>query len=464
MRNDGVWYEGFVQEFLDLKGQGWVVTDQLGEGGSAAVWKVISPEGAFALKVYKPQFFEGENCVVERHRVMLQATLVNHDCKDLIQTHEVGFLGSTAYILMEYLPWPSMDTVIGSIPAKRISSILACVARAAHWLHKRGVVHRDIKPANVLVSPGFERAILVDLGVVRLADAAEGDLTDHGERRPFVATAQYSSPEYLFRTVEPSPELWLGLTYYQLGATLHDLLTRTPLFNDEVMTCNKYVLAAAVMKKIPSFATAERLPRLVSLASRCLDKSHAQRTARVDWKDFEDTDTFDAERAREKLLLGPLEQNVAVRAARHAEERAHLISSTVARIESSLRSICSDEGYKRVFWRSQGGAVSLGLSVGALDGSAVLRCRYWPSVETEGVLALNFVAELVEDMDAGSSNDPGKVLLYTNDDSLGFPDLDARSLLSYELLRAFDAGSDIMAVKKLSELPIVMDDLRDCHG
>src|SRR5690606_24071900 len=107
------------------------------------------------------------------------------------------------------------------------------VAQAALWMASQTLVHRDIKPANILIAPDFSAAKLVDFGVVREMDGASPDLTDHGHRRPFVATAQYSSPEYLFRLVEPSQDLWMGLSIYQLGAVLHDLLEGQPLFSEE---------------------------------------------------------------------------------------------------------------------------------------------------------------------------------------------------------------------------------------
>jgi serine/threonine-protein kinase len=219
------WWEDYVRAFIGADRADWVVRDKLGEGNSAAVFRVDTPTGVFALKIYRPEFFSGANEVAERHRLALHERLKGHRCGSLLQIIEIGDLKGSAYVLMEYVPWASMDTMLGAIPTEKIPKLMTDIATAAKWLHDNGLVHRDIKPANVLVSPNFDSAKLVDFGVIRESNPDTPDVTDHGTRRPFVATAQYSSPEYLFRLVEPSKDLWEGLSLYQIGAILHDLLT-----------------------------------------------------------------------------------------------------------------------------------------------------------------------------------------------------------------------------------------------
>ena len=108
------------------------------------------------------------------------------------------------------------------------------LVNAVRFLDSKEIVHRDIKPENILVNSSFDKLKLIDLGVARemYGDGDAGDATDHGGKRPFIATAQYSSPEYLFRLEAPSPQLWSALTLYQLGGALHDMVMRRPLFND----------------------------------------------------------------------------------------------------------------------------------------------------------------------------------------------------------------------------------------
>src|SRR6185503_4141522 len=115
------------------------------------------------------------------------------------------------------------------IPRAKIRQIVDQVTQAAIFLRTRGFCHRDIKAANVFISDDFERCTLLDVSVVRAVHDPVGIGTDHEGQLPVVATARYSPPEYLFRLVDPSPELWHALTVYQLGGLLHDLIMREPL-------------------------------------------------------------------------------------------------------------------------------------------------------------------------------------------------------------------------------------------
>jgi hypothetical protein len=90
----------------------------------------------------------------------------------------------------------------------------------------------------------------------------------------------------LFRTLPPSAELWRALTIYQLGGVLHDLIARTPLFQEEVSTGNRYAVALAVQSKMPRFDAADVSPDLKRLALHCLAKDPKQRLALVSWEDF----------------------------------------------------------------------------------------------------------------------------------------------------------------------------------
>jgi len=112
-------------------------------------------------------------------------------------------------------------------------------------------VHRDIKPANIVVDPTISKLKLLDLGVLRLIEHTEGNGTDQAETKRFVATAQYSSPEYLTREELPGAKGFEALNVYQVGAVLHDLIMKAPIFKQEADTQNKYILYKAIITKLP---------------------------------------------------------------------------------------------------------------------------------------------------------------------------------------------------------------------
>ena len=276
-------------------------------GGSAAVFKVLTADGLRAFKVFDPKFFEGASGDVERRRLEVQRRLIGHDCPYLIQTFRVEEFAETAFMEMEYLDWPGLKNVLAQVPDSTVSTLLLQLVGAAQYLEKLGIVHRDVKPENIHVSPDFSSLKLLDLGVARDIEAADGvdaAITDHGNKRPFLATAQYSSPEYLFRLDEPNAKLWKGLTFYQLGAVLHDLIMKVQMFHQEVSLDNKWLVAKAVLVKRPSFVDGNptRLASLKALASRCLEKDLDTRLRLVNWQDFTSADQSPLARLKNRLI------------------------------------------------------------------------------------------------------------------------------------------------------------------
>lgn len=263
----------------------------LTSGGSAAVYAVASEAGPRCIKVFNPVFLNGQSGPAERKRLELQRKLIGHGCASLVQTFGVEEAEGTAFMEMELIDWPQLSAKLDSVPDASVVPLFTQLVAAVKYLDTLGIVHRDIKPENIHVAPDFSTLKLLDLGVVReveQGDAADASITDSGNLRPFLATAQYSSPEYLFRLDEPSPKLWKGLNFYQMGAVLHDLIMKRPIFHHEMCLGNRWLVARAVLTKVPSFADVDpgRLVNLKSLALRCLVKSLDSRLQLVSWEDF----------------------------------------------------------------------------------------------------------------------------------------------------------------------------------
>lgn len=72
------------------KGNGWSVSASLGEGGTAPVFEVMSPDGPKALKLYDAKFSLGEQGEIEKKRIDQQLDLKGHDCPFLVQIYEGG--------------------------------------------------------------------------------------------------------------------------------------------------------------------------------------------------------------------------------------------------------------------------------------------------------------------------------------------------------------------------------------
>nr|WP_165493102.1 protein kinase [Hylemonella gracilis] len=298
--------------------RGYKLGGRLGFGGSAAVFCAETSSGDVAIKVYLPEFLSGKGGTAERRRIELQRQLIGHTCSSLVQLRYVSFEQETCFIEMDYFPWKDLARVLIDVPRDAIYPLMGQLIEAVRFLESKTLVHRDIKPANILISPEFDKLVLIDLGVVREAtvDEDRADNTDYGDARPFIATAQYSSPEYLFRTLPPSPGLWTALTVYQVGGVLHDLIVRSPMFEEEAKTGNRYAVALAVQQKTPNFDGIKDVPiELRTLALHCLIKDPNKRLKLVDWERFS-TPATDIKGVQKRLAaLG------VVKTKQHAEQQ-----------------------------------------------------------------------------------------------------------------------------------------------
>lgn len=288
---------------------GWSEPRFIDAGNSASVFEVTHPDhGAVALKVYDPDFFTGDNALIEVRRVELQQELRDHGNEHLVNVIAAEEIPSekTWYLLMEFCPWASLEKRLAAVPNEKIQDLICQLAKAVMFLDGRGLVHRDIKPANIAVSEDFSRLKLLDLGVLRRVAADEGNGTDAGEKKRFVATAQYSPPEYLPREERRGEEGFHAINAYQVGAVLHDLIMKRALFSEEASTLNRYVLYKAITSSIPRLSNPDVPARLLALCRAALDKDAGRRANGVSLQDFcNPVDTADTLRRRLASAAGP---------------------------------------------------------------------------------------------------------------------------------------------------------------
>ena len=324
------------------KGADWSLSGQLGSGGTAPVFELRTPVGLRALKIYDEEFSSGKMGEIEHDRINRQLQLRNHDCPSLVQVHDGGTFEDRLFLLMSRAPGMELEKSLHQVPRSRIRPILSDVARACMFLHERGLCHRDIKAANVFVSEDFSHATLLDISVLRAIHDPVGVGSDHDGQLPVLATARYSPPEYLFRLVDPGPQLWHALNVYQLGALLHDLIMRTPLFQAEYdrSRTNRYRFAWIVATQDPRLDATDIEQDLVFLARRALDKDWKRRSS-LTVEDF-----LDDSAQRQRLafnMLGLYRRSATPTMPPVQQTRAHL-DEIAAALEAHLRAMMQQAG------------------------------------------------------------------------------------------------------------------------
>jgi hypothetical protein len=140
---------------------------------------------------------------------------LNH--ASIVTVFDAGKTDTLAYIAMERLHGVDLhDFMVGGqrMSYKQAAHMMARVADAVHFAHKRGLVHRDIKPSNIFLLRDGKPKVL-DFGV---ALAAAGD-SSGTHKRQLIGTPNYMSPEQaLGRRLDARSDV------FSLGSILYELL------------------------------------------------------------------------------------------------------------------------------------------------------------------------------------------------------------------------------------------------
>lgn len=264
----------------------WLIDRLLGSGKSAVVFRATHSGREAALKVFDPDLVERVSEPTQLERIEREKRLIGQRHENLVQIYDGGKCELTKYlfIAMERIDAPDLEKVLQEVPRDRIRPLIAQLAAAAKFLDDMGLAHRDIKPSNIACSRDFQRLTLLDLGVLKpIGDGSLTDVVGH----PFVGTKQYSPPEFLFRTEADNPDGWRAVSFYQIGAVLHDLLTGRRIFEEHISPEAR--LIEAVKFIVPKFDVPGADPELVALAGSCLAKEPATRLRLVKWENFSAT-------------------------------------------------------------------------------------------------------------------------------------------------------------------------------
>jgi len=136
---------------------------------------------------------------------------------NVVRVFDVGQAGGRPFIVMEYVPGPSLEEIIhsgGRLTERRVLSIALQMGRALQAAAAHGLVHGDVKPANILIRPD---------GLAKLADLGLATMPGEEGMRG-AGTPLYMSPEQA-RGQRPDGRSDI----YSLGCTLfHALTGRVP--------------------------------------------------------------------------------------------------------------------------------------------------------------------------------------------------------------------------------------------
>ncbi len=208
-----------------LKGR-YDLEREIAGGGMGVVFaaRAVGTAQAVAVKVLRPEIAR----IVGPERFLREITILRRLAHPhIVPLLDAGAAGGLPYLVMPYVPGPTLrDRIAGApagLPIDEMRAVARDVAAALDYAHAAGVVHRDIKPENILL-PAAGGAVVTDFGLARAVEVAGGDAISSSGLE--LGTPAYTSPEQASGTclVDGRADI------YALGCVLYEMLAGEPPF------------------------------------------------------------------------------------------------------------------------------------------------------------------------------------------------------------------------------------------
>jgi WD40 repeat protein/tRNA A-37 threonylcarbamoyl transferase component Bud32 len=248
------------------------IVREVARGGMGVVFQArqVKLNRMVALKMILAGQLAGES---EIRRFYTEAEAAAHlDHPGIVPIFEVGEHEGRHYFSMGFVEGESLAQRLatGPLGARTAAELLAKVAEAIAYAHRRGVIHRDLKPANILID-GAGQPRVTDFGLAKKVQA-DSHLTASGQ---IMGTPSYMPPE---QTGGNRGEVGPPADVYALGATLYCAMTGRPPF--QAATAMDTVLQVISDDPVPPRRLNPAIDRDVeTICLKCLEKDPARRYA-----------------------------------------------------------------------------------------------------------------------------------------------------------------------------------------
>jgi parallel beta-helix repeat protein len=224
----------------------WRIEAEVGRGGMASVYRasgvdLVNRGQTFALKVPAPGLMSDEQTrgrFLQEIQVSQRLSTGRHPA--IVQTLNYAVFdcphsGQELYgLVLEFIDGASLARLLARRKAQKqpmapreILNVLRPVCDALAFAHAQEppVLHRDVKPQNIMVSRDGKQVKLMDFGIARVLDGADGVLTAAAP----VGTPAYMPPEMF----HPEAALDPRTDVYLAGTLLLEMMTFSPLGDAE---------------------------------------------------------------------------------------------------------------------------------------------------------------------------------------------------------------------------------------
>jgi len=210
---------------------------KLGDGAMGAVYLSKEPDTSREVAIKTMVLsgtFDSEQLIDLKSRFFREAEIVERlSHPNIVQVFDMGEDNKVAYISMELLMGYDLERHTkpdNLLPYPKALDIIACVADALGYAHKRDIVHRDVKPGNIMYDSVSGAIKVLDFGISRVTTE------DRTKLGVVLGSPNYMSPEQLrgLKIGGSSDIFSLGITLYQILVGKLPFEGKTAM---EVMTC-----------------------------------------------------------------------------------------------------------------------------------------------------------------------------------------------------------------------------------
>jgi serine/threonine protein kinase len=223
----------------------YLIKEKLGSGGMAEVYKGYQEnlDRFVAIKLMHAFLVADQDFLNRFQREARAMAALNHP--NIVGVYDFDVYGENSYYLvMEYIRGGTLKERLEELarrgerlPLTDVVKMIAEIADALAYAHRRDMVHRDIKPANIMLNEDSGRAVLTDFGIVKLVGSQSMAFTATGA---LIGTPAYMSPE---QALGKSGDHRVDI--YSLGVMLFQMVTGTLPFDADTPL-------AVVMKHVNS--------------------------------------------------------------------------------------------------------------------------------------------------------------------------------------------------------------------
>jgi hypothetical protein len=250
---------------------GYEILGILGRGYVGVVYKARDEQLGRLVAITLPAHGRSEEArALFLHKAQLTARLQH---PGIVQPDEVGESEGMPYLVQEFVEGGDLADILwrtGPLPAGQAVELLAEVAEAVAYCHRRGILHRDLKPENILLAPD--------------PDAGEGSLgrpkltgfqDPPGIAVTVVGTPPYMAPEQWRDEIDqlsPATDVWA------LGVILYEMVTGQRPFRGEHLTGIFQQITRGDFPP-PSTVRPDLPPAIDAICGKCLRTNPRERFA-----------------------------------------------------------------------------------------------------------------------------------------------------------------------------------------